>query len=862
VRAQQRIGLTSAQAAEALRRDGPNALPEPRHRSVVRMFLDELTHFFALLLWAAAVLAWIAGMPALTVAVVAVIVLNAVFSFIQQARADRAAERLSALLPSFVMVVRDGRRQRIDATGVVVGDHVVLRPGDRVPGDGTLTRALALEIDTSMLTGESVPVTPDVDERMWAGTFVVAGEGEMDVDRTGRSTRLAEIAALATAGRQPVTPLTRELRRVVRLIAVLAVGIGAVFFAVTLVLGGEPSQGVVFAIGVTVALVPEALLPTVTLTLAWGAEQMARRKVLVRHLDAVETLGSTTIICTDKTGTLTRNEMTVLAAWTPHSEVRVDRAGYDPDAQVTLTDPGGANAVHDLAAAGVQCSDGYVHLVEGEWRPHGDPMEAALDAFARRVGLDTDGMRAEGTQAHFPFDPRRRMMSVVVGGDVLVKGAPDSVLALCSTTETAHEVVDRMTAQGLRVIAVAQRTLDIGERPRSCGEAERGLTLLGVLGLEDPPRDDVADAIDACRGAGVAVIMVTGDHPVTAAAIATEIGLRSPDDPVLVGEDLPGDDEALANLVQHSGTVIARVSPEDKLRIARALRSRGHVVAMTGDGVNDVPALHEADIGIAMGASGTDVAREAADLVLLDDRFASIVSGVEQGRATYANIRRFLTYHLTDNVAELAPFLVWGLTGGTFPLALGVLQIIAIDIGTDTLSAVALGAEPPSRHVLRGPPISGRLLNRTVVLRAFGLLGPAIALMTLAAFVTTFVASGWSPGEDFPTGTTLLAASGAAFMAVVLGQMANAFACRSATRTPWALGWTSNRLLIPAVLAGLAFALVTVLVPPIASLLTQGPPTWVGWSVALAAIPVMLATDAAYKAVRRRTRSASRLVTR
>jgi magnesium-transporting ATPase (P-type) len=614
---------------------------------------------------------------------------------------------------------------------------------------------------------------------------------------------------------------------------------------------------VVFAIGVTVALVPEALLPTVTLTLAWGAEQMARRKVLVRHLDAVETLGSTTIICTDKTGTLTRNEMTVLAAWTPHSEVRVDRAGYDPDAQVTLTDPGGANAVHDLAAAGVQCSDGYVHLVEGEWRPHGDPMEAALDAFARRVGLDTDGMRAEGTQAHFPFDPRRRMMSVVVGGDVLVKGAPDSVLALCSTTETAHEVVDRMTAQGLRVIAVAQRTLDIGERPRSCGEAERGLTLLGVLGLEDPPRDDVADAIDACRGAGVAVIMVTGDHPVTAAAIATEIGLRSPDDPVLVGEDLPGDDEALANLVQHSGTVIARVSPEDKLRIARALRSRGHVVAMTGDGVNDVPALHEADIGIAMGASGTDVAREAADLVLLDDRFASIVSGVEQGRATYANIRRFLTYHLTDNVAELAPFLVWGLTGGTFPLALGVLQIIAIDIGTDTLSAVALGAEPPSRHVLRGPPISGRLLNRTVVLRAFGLLGPAIALMTLAAFVTTFVASGWSPGEDFPTGTTLLAASGAAFLAVVLGQVANAFACRSATRVPWELGWFTNRLLIPAILAGLTFALVTVFAAPIAALLNQGPPTWAGWAVALAAIPVLLGVDAAYKALRRRTRSAS-----
>jgi magnesium-transporting ATPase (P-type) len=862
MRAQQQIGLTSAQAAETLHRDGPNALPEPRRRSVLRMMLGELTHFFALLLWAAAVLAWIAGMPALTVAVVAVIVLNAVFSFIQQARADRAAERLSALLPSFVMVVRDGRRLRIDATGVVVGDHVVLRPGDRIPGDGRLTRALALEVDTSMLTGESVPVTPDVGEQMWAGAFVVAGEGEMDVQRTGRSSRLAEIATLATASRLPVTPLTRELRRVVRLIAILALGIGAIFFAVTLILGGEPSQGVVFAIGVTVALVPEALLPTVTLTLAWGAEQMARRKVLVRHLDAVETLGSTTIICTDKTGTLTRNEMTVLAAWTPRTDVRVDRAGYGPQAQVDLSEPDEAETVRALAEAGVRCSDGYVHLVDGEWKPHGDPMEAALDAFGRRLALETDVMRAEGTRAHFPFDPRRRMMSVIVHDRVLVKGAPDAVLARCVADDGAQQVVDRMTAEGLRVIAVAQRSWDQGPLPRSFEVVERDLTLLGLLGLEDPPREDVAIAIADCHSAGVAVIMVTGDHPMTASAIADQIGLRSAGDSVIVGAELPDDDVALSNLVQRSGTVIARVSPEDKLRIARALRASGHVVAMTGDGVNDVPALHEADIGIAMGASGTDVAREAADLVLLDDRFASIVAGIEQGRATYANIRRFLTYHLTDNVAELAPFLLWGLSGGSFPLALGVLQIIAIDIGTDTLSAVALGAEPPSRNVLKRPPISGRLLNRTVLLRAFGLLGPTIAVVTLMAFVATFLASGWRWGQDFPTGATLLAASGAAFMAVVLGQMANAFACRSSTRVPWVLGWSTNRLLIPAVLIGLAFALVTIFVPPIASLLTQAPPTWVGWSVALAAIPVMLATDAAYKAVRRRTRSASRPVTR
>ena len=333
---------------------------------------------------------------------------------------------------------------------------------------------------------------------------------------------------------------------------------------------------------------------------------------------------------------------------------------------------------------------------------------------------------------------------------MLVKGAPDAVLALCPGDEAAHAQVDAMAARGLRVIAVAMRSLSGAVTPASVEEAETGMTLLGVLGLEDPPRPDVRASLDACRGAGIAVVMVTGDHPATATAIATEVGLRTPADPVLVGRDLPVDDAELGALIDRSGTVVARVSPEDKLRIARALRLRGHVVAMTGDGVNDVPALHEANIGIAMGASGTDVAREAADLVLLDDHFASIVAGVEQGRATFVNVRRFLTYHLTDNVAELTPFVVWALSGGSFPLALGVLQILALDIGTDTMSAVALGAEPPARHLLKGPPVSGHLLNRTVLRRAFGVLGPVEAVASMGAFVAVYLAYGWRPGMPFP----------------------------------------------------------------------------------------------------------------
>jgi magnesium-transporting ATPase (P-type) len=403
------------------------------------------------------------------------------------------------------------------------------------------------------------------------------------------------------------------------------------------------------------------------------------------------------------------------------------------------------------------------------------------------------------------------------------------------------------------VLAVARRTVG-SDVPTSAVAAEHDLELLGLLGLQDPPRLDVRASMDACRAAGVRIAMITGDHPATAAAIADEVGLRVPGAPVIVGSDLPTDLVALGELIDHDGIVVARVSPEEKLRIAQALRARGHVVAMTGDGVNDAPALHEADIGIAMGASGTDVAREAADLVLLDDHFASIVAGIELGRATYVNIRRFLTYHLTDNVAEVMPFVIWVVTGGRFPLALGVLQILALDIGTDTLSAVALGAEPPSRHLLEGPPVGGKLMNTTVLRRAFGVLGPAIAVWSMLAFVVSLLAQGWRPGDEFGD-AMVAAASGATFMAIVVGQAANAFACRSATRRPGELGWTTNRLLFGSKPIELAFALAVLLVPWMADQLGQSsPPLW-GWLMVVATIPLVLAADAVDKSHRRRMTS-------
>lgn len=626
-------------------------------------------------------------------------------------------------------------------------------------------------------------------------------------------------------------------------------------------LGAGAAAGFVLGIGV-VALVPEGLLPTVTLALAWGAEQISKRRVLVRRLEAVETLGSVTFVCTDKTGTLTQNQMTVVRVWTPGGCARTDEPGYDPDGAIDVV--GDRGAVARAARAATACSDGYVSREGERWRSHGDPMEAAIEVLARRLGVDSASARA-ATLARFPFDARRRRMAAVLEGEVVVKGAPDAVLPLCAgvadhvpladgVLAAAAAVVADFTRTGLRVIAVAGRAAGTA-LPESAEEAERGLELYGLLGLEDPPRSDVAEALEACRNAGVAVAMITGDHVETARAIADQVGLRTANDPVYTGDELPTDEAALGELLDHGGLVVARVSPERKLHIARALRARGNVVAMTGDGVNDGPALHEADVGVAMGSSGTDVAREAADVVLLDDHFGSIVAGIQQGRATYVNIRRFITYHLTSNVAELTPFVVWALSGGDFPLALGVLQILAIDLGTDTITAVALGAEPPARRLLHGPPVSGPLLNRTVARRAFGVLGLTGAAMSMLAFLVAMVAAGWWPGEPYPGPEALMAASGAAFVAVIFSQVANAFAWRSATLPPWRLGWTGNRLLLMAVAGSVCLGVALLEVPPLASALGQASPPLEGWIVAVAAAGMTLTVDAVDKSIRRGRRS-------
>ncbi|GAA1542394.1 cation-transporting P-type ATPase [Nocardioides humi] len=819
---------------------GPNVMPPVGRRRPLVLLARQLSHLLAVLLWIAALLAALAGMPALALAIVVVVVLNALFAFWQEHRADRATERLRALLPSRATVVRSGRTSSVPVAELVVGDLVVLEAGDRVGADMTLVEAHSVTLDESLLTGESAAVPHGTGDRLLSGTFLQQGGGRAVVDAIGAATALADISRLAASAHRPPSPLTRQLDRVVRVIAIIAVSVGASLGVGSLLLGLGTTEAFLFGVGVSVALVPEGLLPTVTLSLARGAQQMATRNALVRRLDAVETLGATTFVCTDKTGTLTQNRMSVVVVATPAGRYDVAGSGYEPTGAVA--GPVEDDALRAAAAAAVRCVTGRVVERDGSWVALGDPLEAAIHALALRTEAPVDDV-----ETRRPFTTDRMLSSALHRGEVSVIGAPEAVLARSTAAPPkVRRLLGELTGAGLRVLAVARRSWQGGPSDAM----EHDLELLGLLGLQDPPRPDVADALLVARRAGVAVAMVTGDHRDTARAIATQVGLLREGGLVVEGRDLPADDGELAGLLRSAdGAVVARVTPADKLRIARALRAAGHVVAMTGDGVNDAPALREADVGVAMGASGSDVARESADLVLLDDHFATIVGAIELGRATFRNVRRFLTFHLTDNVAELAPFAVWAMSGGHFPLALGVLQVLALDIGTDLMPALALGAEPARPDVMQHPH-RRVLIDRALAVRAFAVLGATEAVASLAAFATVLLAHGWRWGTA-PAPADLALASGTAFTVIAAMQVANSFACRSVALPVWRMDPFANRLLLYAVAAELVLLLVFVGVPPVAEVLGGSFPHGEGWLMAMGGAAALLLVDAAAKSVRR-----------
>ncbi|MEP7738870.1 cation-transporting P-type ATPase [Nocardioides sp. 31GB23] len=837
-------GLGAAEVSALRARWGPNTLPVRGPEPAWRMFARQLTHLLAVLLWIASALALVAGMPELAVAITVIVVLNALFAFVQEHRADRSAQRLRALLPTRTLVVRDGRTGLVDVDRLVPGDLLLLAAGDRIGADAHVLEGRGLSLDESMLTGESAAVPRGAGDRLMAGTFVLGGEASAVVSAIGAATTMAGISQLAESATRPPSPLTLQLDRVVRMVAVVAAGTGVGLGAAALGMGLGFTDAFLFGVGVSVALVPEGLLPTVTLSLARGAQLMATRNALVRRLDAVETLGATTFICTDKTGTLTQNRMNVVRVLTPDGDVEVVGSGYEPTAELV----GAASARRHAVVAAVhalRCVTGRVVEHEGGWSAVGDPMEAALHCLALRTHADTTA-----AQQRRAFTSDRLLSSALDHDTVSVLGAPEAVLSRCRTVpEPLLGDIAELADTGHRLVAVATRTWSGGPAP----EMEHDLDLVAVLALQDPPRTDVADALATCRAAGIRVAMITGDHPRTGAAIARQVGLLGPAGTVLDGPGLPADDTALGEAVDRPhGVVVARASPSDKLRITRALQGRGHVVAMTGDGVNDAPALREADVGVAMGASGSDVAREAADLVLLDDHFATVVTAVELGRATFQNVRRFLTYHLTDNVAELAPFAAWALTGGNLPLAIGVLQVLALDIGTDMLPALGLGAEPPRPDVMHGPH-RRTLVDRAVLMRAFLVLGATEAAMALGVFASVLLAGGWRWGQE-PSAALLATSSGATFATIAFAQMANAFACRSTSRPIWRLDPRQNRLVLAAVAAEVLLLVAFLSLPPLPDLLGGGWPTPLGWASAFLAVPGLLLVDGLVKLTRARRR--------
>ncbi len=893
-----REGLPTDEAAARLRRVGPNRLPQAEGPGVLRRAIDQLVHFFALLLWAAAILAFIGGMPQLGVAIAIVVLINGAFSLIQEERAFRATHALSALLPENSTVVRDGRRSKIPAEDLVPGDVVLLREGDRISTDARVIRSTGLKVDNSTLTGESVPLArneepltaapadiADATDLVLAGTYVTSGSAFVVVVSTGAGTRLGGISRLTGEVVRRPTPLRLDLNRAVRVIAAFAISAGALFFAASLAMGTAARDGFLFSIGVIVALVPEGLLPTLTLSLAMSATRMAHRGALVRHLEAVETLGCTTVICSDKTGTMTTNQMTARALTIYGNRYRATGSGWEATGSIFSGErpvsPRELAALEPLFRAAALCGDARLERTEGRLRCVGDPTEGALIVLARKAGIEREEAERRTPRVHeFPFESERRRMSTVhalASGEleVLVKGSPESVIRDCATvrhgttTTDLHPAeatrvfadVEALAEDGLRVLAFARKRLPGGREPRTPEEAESELELLGLVGMEDPIRAEVPASIADCRHAGIRVVMVTGDHPATASSVAKKVGLA--DGRVVLGADLPKDDDELADLMADlTVTVLARIAPEQKLRIARALQAGGHVVAMTGDGVNDAPALRQADIGVAMGVAGTDVAREAADLVLLDDNFAHIAEAVEEGRAAFDNIQRFLTYHLVDNVAELTPFVVWALSAGRIPLVISVMQVLALDIGTDILPALALGAERPMPGTMTRRPRARKagLLDRPVLWRAFGFLGPIEALLSMAMLpLGAALFFGWAVGAALPSrGVHVSVISTMVFASIALMQKAVAFECRSTDRSLFSIGPFSNRLLDLAIVIEALGLAAFVYVPPVARVLGQHALSGAQWlPVAVTPFVILAAEEARKAVVRRRDRSAA-----
>ncbi|MEZ4224809.1 MAG: cation-transporting P-type ATPase [Polyangiaceae bacterium] len=863
-------GLTEADVRERLEHEGPNRLSEAPPPALFLRFARHLRHRFAILLWAGAALALVGehfspgeGMALIAAALASVVLLNAGFSFWQELRVEQAMAAFRGMLAQHARVLRDGSERDIDASDIVVGDVVVLREGDRVPADGRLFEANALKVDNSPLTGESEPQLRTTEAVPGArisarnlaffGTLVTTGTGKALIYATGNHTEIGRIAGATRETTRVDTPIHKQLQHFIATISRIAVGLGLGFFLAGWAIGNPFWTNLVFAIGIIVANVPEGLLPSVTLALAIAGRKMAKRNALLKSLESAETLGSTTVICTDKTGTLTQNAMRVTDVLSGPSTTsgRAREVAYRVMALCN-------NATLSGSGASAEC--------------HGDPTETALlhGVEAGEPGTVANLRRTFLRLFEHPFDSATKEMATVHqigdGREAVLKGAPEVVLSQCSAQLLVDDVqrlddvartglreqANALARSGKRVLGLARRDVTAAESPESVVHAS-DWEFVALVAMQDPPRPRVAESVAQCRAAGIRVIVISGDHPLTVEAIAREVGIvASPRPRVYTSEDLERwSPAALRKALESAEVLFARASPLHKLRVVTALQEMGHVVAVTGDGVNDAPALKRADVGVAMGKSGTDVAREAADMVLMDDDFSTIVAAVQEGRVIYGNIRRFIGYVLTSNVPEILPYVAFVLLG--IPLPLSVLLILAIDLGTDMAPAIALANESAESDVMRQPPRARgeRLLSPGLLLSSYLLWGMLESAAGFASYAWVLHQGGWSFGATV-AGLLHRQAITAFFLAVIFCQLANLLVWRTTTQSSLRKGLLDNRGILFGVAIELGIASTVVFSPAGNALFDTAVPPWPAFLVPLPFAAGMLLLSEAVKVRRRR----------
>ncbi|WP_127477026.1 cation-transporting P-type ATPase [Sulfurivermis fontis] len=729
-------GLGDEEIARRLQRYGPNHLPQPRRRSAFMRLLLQFHNILIYVLLLAAVVTALLGHWVDTAVIIGVVVINALIGFLQEGKAEKALDAIRSMLSQKAMVLRDGHRREIPAEELVPGDIVLLQSGDKVPADLRLIKVRNLQIEEAALTGESVPVEKAVEpvaadaelgdrtSMAYSSTLVTYGQGTGVVVATGGHTEIGRISAMLTEVETLTTPLLRQVDRFGRLLSLWIAAIAAATFAVGVVIYSQSAEQVFMAaVGLAVAAIPEGLPAIITITLAIGVQRMAARNAIIRRLPAVETLGSVSVICSDKTGTLTRNEMTVKNVVTQHRTYDVSGVGYDPHGSFSRGDeevtPEQRPTLYEICRAAVLCNDATLKEENGHYHLQGDPTEGALLTLGLKACLDPATLQKEFPRTDaIPFESEHRFMATLHhdhagNGFILLKGAPERVLTACNSQRMDgdaqpldvaywHERIDELAARGQRILAIATKPTDNdGRRELTFAEVEGGLTLLGLVGLIDPPREEAIRAVAKCRAAGIRVKMITGDHAVTARAIGAQMGIGD-GTRALTGKEIEQLDEAALRRAVLDTDVFARASPEHKLRLVEALQAEGKIIAMTGDGVNDAPALKRADVGVAMGVTGTEAAKEAAEMVLTDDNFASIAHAVEEGRTVYDNIRKSIMFILPTNGGQAFTIVAAILLGRSLPIS--PLQILWVNMVTAVTLALALAFEPPEPNVMRRPP--------------------------------------------------------------------------------------------------------------------------------------------------------------